>query len=433
MSDTQHAAMLTTAFESLLTNNYSHAIPPEPYITPTGIRHLDAIMGGGFSSSLPSMISAVPESGKSTMALSFASQFLRQDSESLCAYIDTEGSGSGGKGSLMNDRLEVFGIDQSRFIVKSVMLNVPDLFKLFGELIKLKRTVEEKVEHEIKLLIILDSLASVPSSKEIEADSPNAVIGLKARELTHHLSGLKVELAMSKVTMLIIDQVRASIAITNQYQAQPEKSVGSWSDFKAATNVNSLAHNLKSWIYLSKGKNMLPSEPLGVDGHILNVLVEKSKLAPSGSSVAIVFDKKFGVIPVLSEYLFLLEMTKTEKKLTKNVVGKLTYPLAISTSGKSKIISVIDPDTGEILKQSQKFTERKFMENYNSDPEFKQIFDEALAASIEGRIFRGIFRTITTNADGETQVNYDDDSTDDLVDDETNATVGVDGELTASL
>jgi hypothetical protein len=57
------AEVLKMAFEKTLNEKYSNCIPPNSYVTPTGIRHIDAICGGGITSSSPIFFSSTPETG----------------------------------------------------------------------------------------------------------------------------------------------------------------------------------------------------------------------------------------------------------------------------------------------------------------------------------------------------------------------------------
>ena len=57
------AEALGKAFESSITKEYGFARAPKPYITPFGIQHLDALLGGGIISSAPVVLSSTPESG----------------------------------------------------------------------------------------------------------------------------------------------------------------------------------------------------------------------------------------------------------------------------------------------------------------------------------------------------------------------------------
>lgn len=54
---------LGQAFDRVLDKNYGAYRAPEPIVTPFGVRHLDALLGGGIVSSGPVILTATPESG----------------------------------------------------------------------------------------------------------------------------------------------------------------------------------------------------------------------------------------------------------------------------------------------------------------------------------------------------------------------------------
>jgi predicted ATP-dependent serine protease len=64
MANNEQILKVGELFEKVLTSEYGSFIPPEPYITPTGIRPLDTILGGGLVSSGFIMLSSTPETGK---------------------------------------------------------------------------------------------------------------------------------------------------------------------------------------------------------------------------------------------------------------------------------------------------------------------------------------------------------------------------------
>lgn len=121
------------------------------------------------------------------------------------------------------------------------------------------------------------------------------------------------------------------------------------------------------------------------------MFTEKNKLAPSQYSIPLIFDKKWGVIPVLSEYYFLREKTRTENKYWPKT-KKLIYPFCITTDANSKRLSIMDPTTGSIIYTSEKFMERNFINVYNSDQNFRYWFDKAVEISVEQRIKVALFR-----------------------------------------
>ncbi|MFA7204218.1 MAG: hypothetical protein WC188_10995 [Candidatus Caldatribacteriota bacterium] len=62
-ADINYAEKLGEAFEKIITKDFGHIRAPQPYITPFGIKHLDALLGGGIVSSAPVVLSSTPETG----------------------------------------------------------------------------------------------------------------------------------------------------------------------------------------------------------------------------------------------------------------------------------------------------------------------------------------------------------------------------------
>lgn len=386
-----YGAILKKAFEHVLTEKFGSCVPPPSYTTPYGIRHLDVLLGGGLTSSAPVAFSSTPESGKSSLALQFCGSFLKTHENSVVAYIDTE-SGAGDENSEIKDRIKIFGIDENRFLYKSFVGDISQVFELFESFINFKMQLQEKTKQEVFVCFVLDSIASPGSSRDASADDPNSVIGYKARELSFTLSKYRQHLSMQRCTFITIDQVRANMQIQSRWQAaSEEKSVGTFGNFKSATNVNALQHNIRQWLWLSKGEQLKPTDPLGVDGWVLHLYTEKNKLVSSKYSVPLVFDKKFGAVPVLSEYYFLSNKTKTEKRYWPDK-KPLLYPLCITGDTNKRVLSVMNPETGEIMYESEKFNERGFLEKYNVDSNFKGWFDYAVAISAQQRIQNALFR-----------------------------------------
>lgn len=387
----QHANLLKQFFDKVSSERYG--VPPDSIVTPFGIKTFDTILGGGISSSLPVAFSSAPETGKSTLAFQFAANFLKHNENSAVFYIDIEGASSvSTNNEFIQSRIESFGIDPDRITYYPAPLDVSSVFSLIKDIITGKKNLEEKSGEPIELLIVWDSIAATPSSKDISTEDPNEVIGFKARELTHLMSKLKIELLMNRVTMIVIDQVRANMKIQSRFQAPDDKGVGEFSsNYKSATNVSSFQHAVRQWVYMSKGSEIRFNDNYGIDGYVLYVVLEKNKLAPSRIQIPLLFDKKYGAIPVLSEYFFMSEHTKYEKKIYKDAGLKKLYQPVAETSGQSKIIRLINPDTGEIEGESEKFKLRHLLKTYYSDDKFKAIFDKAVDYSIKARIIEPFF------------------------------------------
>lgn len=399
--EANHSNVLKKYFDKVIEQKFGTLSPPEAIVTPFGIRTLDVILGGGLASSLPVAFSSAPETGKSTLAFQFAANFIKTHNKSVVIYIDVEGASSVKSDNLfIQDRITSFGIDPERITYIPSPLDLHGVSELIQTVIAGKRELETRTNDTYKLLIIWDSIAATPSSKDMTADDPNEVIGFKARELSHLIGRLKSQLLMNQVTLVVIDQIRANMKITNKFQTPDDKGVGEFStNFKAATNVSAFQHAVRQWIYISRGTTLTVQDKFGVDGFVLNVICEKNKLAPSKIMIPLVFDKKFGAIPVLSEYLFLSEHTKFEKKTYKDAGLKKIYPPLVTASGNSKIISIIDMETGDVLKSTEKFSERQLLKRYYSDATFRSIFDEAIVTSIDERIVKPFFNRSNLNDD----------------------------------
>jgi predicted ATP-dependent serine protease len=147
---------LGEAFEKIIENEYGHLKAPEPLVTPFGIQHLDALLGGGILSSDPVLFSSTPETGKSTLAFQFSSVFQKIYPNSVCVYIDVEGSGNQKSNDFRQSRIEIFGLDQKRFKYEPIVLNVDGVFQLIDRLVKIKNTFEEKLNQEFYIAIIWD-------------------------------------------------------------------------------------------------------------------------------------------------------------------------------------------------------------------------------------------------------------------------------------
>jgi RecA/RadA recombinase len=236
------ANILGQAFEKVITKKFGSKRSPEPLIFSTGIKHLDALLGGGIVSSGPVMITSTPETGKSTFAYQMAKQLHDNYENSITVYIDIEGSGGTTKSNEFRvSRMDTFGLqDSHRFSYQPIVLDILELFELIESLIETKILVEKKTGKEFLLFIIWDSIPSTRTSKTSEAISPDKIIGLKGRQLSFVLDKYLPMLKFNRVFFLGIDQVRADIKI-DQFAAN-EQTVGNFKNLKAATNIFSLQH-----------------------------------------------------------------------------------------------------------------------------------------------------------------------------------------------
>ncbi len=396
------AEKLGTAFDHVITSQYGYARAPKPYITPFGIQHLDALLGGGIISSAPVVLSSTPETGKSTFAFQFAKTFQTLYPNSITVYLDVEGaanaSGSVGADGVANNasRMQIFAIDEKRFRYEPIIIDIYGFFNMIETLVGIKKAFEEKLQKEFKIMIIWDSIAATPCSKLAEVDDPNRIIGLRARQLSFCIEKYAPLLAYNRITFLTIDQVRANLQLEGQYVAK-EKSVGTWNDYKAASSIIAFNHKVGQWLFLSRKAAINPSDGMGITGWYLGIYTEKNKLAPSQEAITCVFDKRTGLHKFWSEYTFMAEMTRSELKYFKEEKN-LCYPLAIRKSGPQVHLEFIDPITGNTQYKSDNFYRKNALDKYNSDEEFKKAFDYVMSISAEQRITNGLFQLRNTGA-----------------------------------
>jgi len=387
----EQSVILGKAFEQVIKKHYGDKISPEAIITKTGIKPLDALLGGGIVSSGPIILSSTPETGKSTIAYQLSQIFQETYENSVVVYLDIEGSGNSTKSDQFKiSRIDGFGLDRNRFRYEPILLNVMELFDLLEKLIEVKRTVEEKTGKEFYVMVIWDSIPSTPSSKTEASTDVNQTIGVKARQVSYCLDKYNPLFKFNRITFVCIDQVRANLQI--EMFAAKEQSVGNFKNMKSASNIFSLQHATQQWLFFSKNKAINESEKLYdkngdlISGWYMNVLMEKNKLTSSKDMITVVFSKRSGIDKFWSEFTFLNDQTPIERKVYKT--AKMPFPLLIVKSGIRLKLEVIDPKTNDIIYTSDPMYKRKFREVYDSDPVFHKWFDYAVDISCKYRIIK---------------------------------------------
>lgn len=164
------AEELADMFNEFAVEKFGTLNPPSAYITPTGIKPLDALLGGGFVSSAPIAFSSTPETGKSSIAYQMARQFLDENQAAIAVYCDVESISDveeiNGQQIFRESRAQTFNLDtDKRFIYCRRPFTVKDFFEYIDGLIQKKRELQEHTGSEVKILIILDSIASLSYSR----------------------------------------------------------------------------------------------------------------------------------------------------------------------------------------------------------------------------------------------------------------------------
>ena len=249
------------------------------------------------------------------------------------------------------------------------------------------------MELEIKLLIILDSIASLSYSRLDSVEEFDKIPGKRAAEISFYLTKLKQNFAFDRISMIVIDQLKANMSLKGLYDKPDEKTVGNFNNTKAATGIYTFQHAVSQWLYFSKGADINPGKYPGwnIDGWIINILTEKNKCASSKNQISVIFDKRSGISKFWSEFYFLSVYTPTEVKLQRDGC-KPFMDLCCSNNGAYTVLTVTNPMSGEIEYQSKNFYKKNAKELYDNDPEFHKWFDKAVEYSCIERISKGLLK-----------------------------------------
>lgn len=239
------AEELSNLFDDYATEKFGSVKPPKAYLTPSGVRPLDALLGGGFVSSSMITFCSTPETGKSTIAYQIAKQFLNTYDNSIVVYFDLESAGAEIEENnsfllFSETRADTFGLSRDkRFKYDSRPYSIKEIFEYIEGLFEKKREIQEKTQSEVKILIIFDSFTVLQSDKFESQDSFDGAPAMRARELTFYLSKFKKSLLYHRPTVIAIDQVRANLSIKSKYEKPDEKTIGNYSGFKSASGITS--------------------------------------------------------------------------------------------------------------------------------------------------------------------------------------------------
>lgn len=186
------AELLASMFNDFAIEKFGSLNPPSAYVTPTGIRPLDALLGGGFISSAPIAFSSTPETGKSSIAYQMAKQFLNVNPAGICVYCDVESISDIENVEIENEeeqndyyivhesRADTFNLTgDSRFIYCRRPFTISAFFEYIEGLIERKRQIQSQTGTEVKLLIILDSIASLSYSRLDAVDEFDKIPGVR--------------------------------------------------------------------------------------------------------------------------------------------------------------------------------------------------------------------------------------------------------------
>lgn len=228
---------------------------------PTGIAALDIALAGGLPSGRFIEFNGPFSSFKSTVGLVTSASFLRREPKGLVPYIDLEHSFDA-------EYAKKLGVDVSRVLIIN-----PDS----GE--QAINLLNDVVTLNCPLFGILDSLAALVPSIEIESDVEQSSMGVRARLVNRMMAVLTARMKRDmydeeapRCTLLILNQLREKL---NVMFGSPETTPGGrGKDFAYSVIVRLSVQNSKA-IYKTFENNTVKRE-IQV-GHTVGFKVVKNK------------------------------------------------------------------------------------------------------------------------------------------------------------
>lgn len=300
----------------------------------TGCYIFNAALSGSLYGGLPNnkitAIAGESSTGKSFLALGIVKHFLNADKKAYVVYFDTEAA-------ITKDMLEEREIDTKR-----VLIVEPDTIQNFRtKAIKILDTYEkQKEEKRGPLLMVLDSLGMLSTTKELE----DTAEGKETRDMTK----AQVIKATFRVLTLRLARARVPMIVTNHVYA----AVGSMFPSNEISGGSGLKYSASSIVMLGKAKDKDGTE---VVGNFIRCKMFKSRLSKENTLVSLKLSYKTG----LDKHYGLLDLAE-KHGIFKKSGNKYELPDSTKVFG-NKINK--EPEryfTAEIMEKLEKAANKQF-------------------------------------------------------------------------
>ena len=315
----------TIAVDGLSTADVSGYVDTGSYI-------FNALVSGSLYGGIPqnkiTAIAGESATGKTFFVLGICKTFLETHPEGNVVFFESESA-------ITKDMIEDRGIDSSRMVMLPVTTVQEFRYQSLAVL-----EAYEKDEDQKPLLICLDSLGMLSTTKEIE----DTEAGKETRDMTR----AQIVKATFRVLTLKLGKLGVPLILTNHtYDVVgsmfPQKEMGGGSGLKyAASQI----------IYLSKKKEKDGTE---VIGNIIHCKTYKSRLTKENQMV----DVRLSYTKGLNRYYGLLELA-IEAGIFQAVSTRIELPDGSKTFGKT---INNDPEkyyTEEVMEKLDTFAKEKF-------------------------------------------------------------------------
>ena len=314
----------------------------------TGSYIFNALLGGSIHRGLPSnkitAIAGESATGKTFFVLGMCKNFLDKNPDGGVIFFESESA-------VTKDIIEERGIDSGRMVIMPV--TTVQEFR-HQAITVLDKYIEQDVSERKPLLLVLDSLGMLSTTKEME----DTQAGKETKDMTR----AQIVKAAFRVLTLKLGKAKVPLIITNHtYDVVgsmfPQKEMGGGSGLKYAAS---------SIVYLSKRKEKDGTE---IIGNIIHCKNYKSRLTKENKvvDVRLTYDKG------LDRYYGLLDLA-LKHNIFKQVSTRIELPDGSKTFGKTINNDPTKYFTDDILKQLDDVCSREFKygETENNNPETAQ-------------------------------------------------------------
>lgn len=322
----------TIAEDGMSSSEFSGTIDTGSYI-------LNAALSGSIFGGVPNnkitAFAGESATGKTFFVLGVVKRFLDDNPTGAAFYFDTEAA-------VTKEMMKARGIDVSRVIISE-----PDTIQKFRHTtLQILDNYTKSSEPRPPMLMVLDSLGQLSSSKEIEDTAAGAETRdmTKAATLKATFRVLNLKLARAGVPMLITNHV---------YDV-----VGSYIPTKEMAGGSGLKYTASQIVFLSKKKEKDGTE---VIGNIIKAKMAKSRFTKENKEVQVLLTYDKG----LDRYYGLLDLAE-KYNVIKKVATRYEMPDGTKVFGKAINKEPEKYFTEDILRQLDEVAKREFVYGFSS-------------------------------------------------------------------
>jgi RecA/RadA recombinase len=314
---------------------------------PTGVKLLDAILGGGFGLGTFSQIIGAPGTFKSALLAQVIAQAqLKYKGKILQAYYDSETA-------MTSDRLKQMGVVNPPIKPFDDKVTVEKIFKTIETFSAFKKL--RKLDYPG--IVGWDSIANTSVEKEFTTDDINSTIGLKARILSSLLPRYVSKLRENDISLIAINQLREKLDM-GMFGSPNDLR---WMGDKIIPGGQAIKYNAFHMLFL-KARSDLDASKFGFNGLLIEAKCIKNKFERPNIPIELIVDFKSGVSDFWTSY---------------NYLGK-TKRMQCGAWNFLKTLS------------EKKFRTKDAKDLYDSDKDFSKEFDKQIKEAIDVNLFNDI-------------------------------------------